>query len=275
MLVRFLYLDTSTLADYASQLDGGTLVETKRRLVRKRGGGAKAGAGGFGMNLDLSNEGEDAQTYSHPDAAHFQRLLLAAEKNPEAFAWTEVLEPESTFKDLQVGETLSWECNASFHEASRLMAKGSDGSKLLEMLPAMLKAVDAQLSTRGEVVPPEVAQKLAQLEQYGALGKKLIDDAGLKPVVVCSDEETDWTICGELNPKYLRVEDITEERLVVVGKVKRVVPSGTWRRLWTGIPLTTYTKQASSSGSGEPPQEQLDPFVRGPALLLDILALYR
>jgi hypothetical protein len=66
MLVRFVYLDTLALADYAAQLDGGTLVETKTRQMKKRGGGAKLGVGPVSMNVDLRADGEHAQTFSHP-----------------------------------------------------------------------------------------------------------------------------------------------------------------------------------------------------------------
>lgn len=276
MLLRFIYLDTSTLADYAAQLDGGTLVETKTRRLKRRSGGAKAGVAGVGLNLNLSNDDDDALTYTHPPAAQFQRLLAVAEGNPDALLWTEVLEPDSTFKDLQVGETLMWECDADIHQASRMMAKGADASKVLEMLPGLLSALTARATTDNQAISPEDAQKLEQLTALGAVGKQLIDDAGLMPVVVCTDDTTEWSLYGELDPDYLRA-DIKDERLMIVGKVKRIVPAGTWRRLITapGIPLTTLTNQGQVSGNGEPPEEKFDPFVRGPALQLDILAIYR
>jgi hypothetical protein len=169
-----------------------------------------------------------------------------------------------------------WECDADIHQASRFVAKGADASKVLAMLPGVVSAATARAASNKQAISPEDAEKLEQLTALGAVGKQLIDNAGLMPVVVCTDDATEWTLYGELDPDYLRA-DIKDERLTVVGKVKRIVPAGKWRRLITapGIPFNALAKDFQVSGTGEPPEENLDPFVRGPALQLDILAIYR
>jgi len=65
-LYDFVYLNTTTLAGYAAQVDGGLIAETKTRRTRKGTGGANFGLGPLGVKAEGGRENEHSQTFSVP-----------------------------------------------------------------------------------------------------------------------------------------------------------------------------------------------------------------
>jgi hypothetical protein len=122
MLLEFVYLDERILADYAAQVDGGLVVETKARMSKNGGLGANLGVRWLGAKGEATAEHEQSQTVLDAPAARFQRLLFHAYNDPETLAWIDVMDPEKDFESAQVGETISWECDIDIPNVSRLLA---------------------------------------------------------------------------------------------------------------------------------------------------------
>ncbi|CAA0137284.1 Uncharacterised protein [Mycolicibacterium vanbaalenii] len=127
MLIRFVYLDEPTLKGYAAQVDGGLIAETKVRLVKKGAGGGNIDLKLAGVKGERGSEDEQLWTMQYPPEAQFQRILAIANDDPETIAWVDVVEPDSNFPSLQVGETIAWECDVDIDQGSRLAARGGGG----------------------------------------------------------------------------------------------------------------------------------------------------
>ena len=84
-----------------------------------------------------------------------------------------------------------------------------------------------------------------------------------------NDEGTPWTVFGTLKPEHLVAADIDAERLLIVGKIKRKVPPGEMRR------IVDFPSPSDFNPNSAPPVFSEDQFVNGPAVELDILAIYR
>lgn len=73
---------------------------------------------------------------------------------------------------------------------------------------------------------------------------------------------------------HLRVEDIDNERLIVVGKIKGIVSPGETRKL-VNTDAMRFFKALNSPVGGAPQDPDNEDEIVGPALELDILAIYR
>ena len=113
VLLAFVYLDKPKLAGYAAQVDGGLIAETKTRMTKKGSAGANLGFKRLGARVGGSRENEQAQTLSDAPEAQFQRLLAAANTDPDSLAWIEVMDPNADLHSAQVGEIISWECDVA------------------------------------------------------------------------------------------------------------------------------------------------------------------
>ncbi|BBX95121.1 DUF6414 family protein [Mycobacterium lacus] len=133
MLFQFVYLDKPKLAGCAAQVDGGLIAETKTRKAKTGSAGANLGAKVLGLKADGSRLDEQAQTLSDAPEAQFQRLLAAANTDPETLAWIEVMDQTADLESAQVGEIVSWECDVDIPNVSRLIAKDGAGQQYLQV----------------------------------------------------------------------------------------------------------------------------------------------
>jgi hypothetical protein len=282
MLLEFVYLEERILADFVAQVDGGLIVETKSRRSKKGGLGVNLGVKWLSAKGETAREQEQLQTVKDVPSAQFQRLLYHAYNDPEVIAWTDVMDPETDFESAQVGETISWECDVDIPNVSRLVAKDGSGAQLIELFDAALEGVaDAGLKIGdldgGALAAGQLAQ-LQGLRMQAAIVKRLIDRLNAKRSVVGADPDTNWKVFGRIDGDHLHVDDIDAERLIIVGKVKRVIPPGESRQIVDVARLQELSGRLNQQqqGAGQPPQPGFEEqTVEGPALELTILAIYR
>jgi hypothetical protein len=268
MLIRFVYLDTSTLAGYVAQLDGGLIAETKVRLVKKGSKGGHIDAKLLGAKAVSGNENEHFWTMSYPAEAQFQRLLAVAYEAPNEIAWIDVVDPRADFGSAQVGETIAWECDVDIAKFSRLAARGGGGARVVEMFGLFAQGGAAGMGLGGQTISAEEATRLkAQTE----IAQQLLDSMNVNRVAVGRDTGTEWSVFGSLYADNLRVEDINNERLIVVGKVKRIVAAGDSRKLVNTEAMQLMQRINAPFGTAPDRDNELV----GPALELDVLAIYR
>ncbi len=112
-----------------------------------------------------------------------------------------------------------------------------------------------------------------------AIASRLLQAVNANRMVVGTDSDTEWKVFGTVNGDHLQADDIDDERLMIVGKVKRVVPSGQTRRIVDLARLRNVVNalqpQERAADTPEPEPGKEHEFVRGPAVELDILAIYR
>ncbi|AMU69846.1 DUF6414 family protein [Mycobacteroides abscessus] len=274
MLVRFVYLDEPTLQGYVAQLDDGLLAETKVRLVKKSSKSGNVDVKFAGFKAEVGNENERFWTMSFPPEAQFRRLLAAAYDDPDALAWVDVVDPSSDFKDAQVGEIIAWECDLDIDQSSRLAAKDGAGVQLLGLVGhlASASATGLQLGNGSPPIPEEAARQAA----VAGVMQRLLESLNITRIVVGRDPGTDWSIFGPLYGDHLRSENIDSERLIVVGKIKRIVPQGKFRKLLDTEALNMMQMLQKGETTEATPTASANQYeIRGPALELDILAIYR
>lgn len=264
MLRRFVYLDRVSLAQYVSALEGGQTTESTIRSLK--GGMGKGGLDAKFANASKENshENEESRSYSDTPEAQFDRLMKAATASPEALAWVDVTQPEVDFEGIGVGAMVSWECENYIPEIVQSMSGKGEMLGALNMMQNLLPA----------------AQSLG-LDIEGLPNRREIDatstfitEMGSKLLVVGDDDDTEWRVAGKIEDEYLHGE--LDGRARIVGKVAKVLSSGHSKPFLTfpGMNLVSREKRRAMERQA-PPAGQEDQYLTGPALMLDILAIYR
>ncbi|SLF29709.1 Uncharacterised protein [Mycobacteroides abscessus subsp. bolletii] len=273
MLRKFVYLDKATLAEYTATLEGGLIAETRSRSLNS---GNKSGAIKLKVaegKLGGAKEDEHEWTISDEPEARFERLLAAAYENPETIGWREVMQPDNDFSQSQIGEFVSWECDAYVPDLSRLISKEGDTTKKLALVSSVIEAAKSgvTIGDAGTVAPEKIPLLEAQLQ----IARGLIENIDIKKSVIGEDGDTAWKVFGVLQGEYLR-GDIDDERLVIVGKIKRKLEEGRWRRITEVINFEVVNRAERRQREKQaPPAGKEDEYIAGPALELDVLAIYR
>lgn len=282
MIFNFVYLDKPTLTGYAAQVDGGVIAEAKTRKAKGTTAEATVGYRLLSGKVGGKSEAEHQITLSDAPEAQFQRLMAAGRVDPEAIWWNEILEPDTQFPGLQVGEIVQWECDVDIPVATRLLAKGGAGAQLLGLLSVMTNA-GATGAIPGTPEPSSV--EAAKLEQVRRIGpqiefiQQLLEGVDLKQTAVGSDSDTPWKVFGVLRKENLIASDIDKERLIVVGKVKRVVAEYETRTMVSPAGFEQMAEMFNMPTGGRVKDTRPEIIeastIHGPALELDILAICR
>jgi len=264
MLRRFDYLDRTALGQYVTALEGGLTTESTTRLLR-----SGTGTGGVDVKVinasgERSREEEESRTLADTDEARFDRLLRAAAAEPEALDWVEVLQPDTDLDGIGIGAMLSWECDLYVPEIIQTLARSGEALGAIRMMQNLLPmARSLGLDTEG----------LPNDEEMSAVSDFISGmDASL--LVVGEDDETDWRVAGQLTDGWLHGD--VEGRARVVGKVSKVVPLGRWKPYLTfpGMNLLPREERRRMERQAPAPDKEGE-YLSGPALMLDILAIYR
>lgn len=264
MLRRFLYLDEEALADYVSMVDGGELTESRRSTSQRRsrsvGADAKILKGELGRNQDE----DTGQTFADRPAARFDRLVAAAADAPEELAWIEVLDPDTEFESASIGAMVSWECELEVPRASHIMSRKGGFATAIDSIEAIRPMAEA-LGMPMEGVPAQ--RELSALKGF-------VEGVGAKAVIVGYDEECDWRVSGVLEGDLdLQAFD---GRAIIVGKVTRKLAPGEYKPFLTLPGLNVMSREQRRQAERKKPDARSDEdYLEGPALLLDILAIYR
>lgn len=268
MLHRFLYLDEAALARYVSGLEGGALAEATHKEMKGRAGEGSVSIAPVSAKAGGSSTREESQTRTDTPAAMFRRLLAVAKSDPEQVGWLEVLNPQVDLADVGIGAMISWECDVYVPDAVRtLMSAGGAGGDLDKMLRLMPQARTLGLSMEG--LPSE--DEMRAMSEF-------IDNLDSKTVFIGEDEEDEgavsWKVSGSLvgdvNPDEL------DGRAIVVGKVAQVLQAGRVKPFVTlpGMNMMSREDRRKAERSRPEPGKEGE-FLQGPAIVLDVLALYR
>lgn len=198
------------------------------------------------------------------DAARFQRLLDNAEHNAEELGWVEVLDPDADFEGIGFGALVHWECDIYVPDSLRALSVQSGTVDTLAKMEAMLPAArNLGLDTSG----------IPDVESIRAMST-LLTEADVPLAVVGEDDDTGWRVCGTVFGD-VSVDDL-EGRVRIIGKVSTVVREGRWKSIASlpGMNLLSREDRRRIERSGPRPGEE-DRFLKGPALVLDLLAIYR
>lgn len=264
VLRRFVYLDADSLGEYITAVEGGLVTESTRRSMR-------SGSAGAGVDKivrvggERARENEESQTVADTDEARFDRLLRAAGAEPDALGWIDVTQPDLELPAAGIGAMVSWECDLFLPESIKVISKSGEALDALELMQSVLPmAKGLGLDTEGL---PEGDEVNAMIGLLGGMNASL--------VIVGDDEDTEWKVAGKLADAGLRTKDV-EGRARIVGKVTKHVAPGRWQPYLTfpGMNLASREDRRRLERQKPEPGKE-DDYLAGPALMLDVLAIYR
>jgi len=264
MLRNFLYLNTVSLDGYMSALENGlrTGIESEESDSRDRSvqADAKLLKGGLG-----STRGGVRRTSGQDTAeARFARLLDISAKEPEPLGWIDVVDPDNDLDEVGYGAMLAGEAEFYIPRTVRLLANGGDLASALDLVDRLEPLADLfGLDKQGM---PDKDQRDAVRSVVGGLGADL--------VAVGEFDGSEWKVAGQLVREYMRAE--VEGPAQFVGKVAKRWPAQEGRHL-LALPGTTLLprKERRALEGKRPDNPDDDSFLSGPALMLDLLAVWR
>ncbi|MGK8559475.1 DUF6414 family protein [Nocardia gipuzkoensis] len=264
MLRRFVYLDETALDQYIAAVEGGLTAEVQRRSTRRgaEGGIVEGGAKSPGQR---TSEDEESRAVSDTPEARFDRLLKAAADDPEGLAWVDVTMPESDFPEARTGTMVVWECDIYVPDFVKMMAGSGEARRALEMMQSALPMAQALgLATDG--IPS--TDKLAAMSG-------LMDSINAGLIVVGEDDDTAWKVSGQLAEAHLKSLEV-EGRATIVGKATKKLGSEQWKSFLAFPGATLIPREERRRLEKQrPTEETAGNYLEGPALFLDILAIYR
>lgn len=263
MLKNFLYLNESALGDYLSALEGGARTSIKDRDQR-------SGVSHGSATLDSAVEGrytrENEKTVRLADTppSQFERLMSLVAADPALSGWAAVQDPDTEIPSLPVGALIDVECDIQVPSMIKALAPKSGTL-------ATVKALSEIGSTIGSIPNLQIdAGKLAMFETLGNL-------MGGDLVVVGETGSDEWTVAGRLRDDHLRVSaDELDGSVHVVGKVSRKLTGGDHKPLLAlpGLNMLPRAQRREIEAKG-PSGPADDSWLKGPALMIEILAIYR
>lgn len=264
MLRRFLYLQREALGQYLAALEGGRVTSSSKRTLRGQSGSGGVDARVVQATRAGATEDEHAQELVDTDEARFERLQQAADADPESLGWWTVGDPESDFPQVGIGAMVEWECDLYVPDFVKTFSRSGGAREAIELLQTFRPMAD-QFGLETEGLPRD--------DELIAMSS-LLGTMEASTVVVGEDDDTGWRIAGQLEDGFVHGD--VEGRARVVGKVTRRIAEGRWKPLLAlpGMRLISREERRRLERQG-PKDGEEDQFLAGPALMLDILAIFR
>ncbi|MFJ6378355.1 hypothetical protein ACIQH9_21865 [Pseudarthrobacter oxydans] len=263
MLKNFLYLNESALTDYLSALEGGSRTSIEDRDQRS---GVGSGSATPGSDVDGRYARENEKTVRMADTppAQFERLITLVAADPELSGWVAVQDPDIELPPLPVGALIQVECDIQVPSMIKALAPKS----------GMLTAVKAWSEIGSTIGSSQNLQiDKGQLAMVETLGNLMGGDL----VVIGETDSDEWKVAGRLRDDHLRVSaEELDGSVHVVGKVSRKLVAGDHKPLLAlpGLDILPRAKRREIEAKG-PSGPADDSWLKGPALMIEILAIYR
>lgn len=266
MLIKHDYLNTAALDGYISVIEGGLRETSSSRTVQGRDRGGEVGIPSMKANLGANSATESVISHGDHAASKLSRLVEAGNSNPEATGWVRVFEPESDFADIGTGALLEWECEIFVPEFISYLSNGKELGETLRTFSS-LRGIASSIGLDTEGLPE--AQTLEGMSSF-------LESFEVAPVVVGEDDDTEWKVLGTLDKKWIAPDAQFDGRYRIVGKVTKVIQPGQWYLLASlpGLNLLDRKRRRQLEKEG-PTESNQDQFIAGPAVVLDILSIYR
>jgi hypothetical protein len=265
ILRNFLYLNHVALDGYLAAVEDGLReeLERERETSTHRTGGVKVKL----VEGELGGAEQRTERLRSRDAseAKFNRLLITIDERPTDFEWIQIQDPNSDLPAAGPGVLIEGE--AEFYIPSLVRSLSSeDGS-----LNNMLDMVDALAPLAGAF----------NLDMTGMPSRKereslKVATQTLKAALVAVGElgEGEWKVAGQLDKEYIRGDIDGPARFV--GKVSRTWSSNEGRHLLALPGATLLPRDERRRLERQRPEDANDDsFLMGPAVMMDILAIWR
>ncbi|MCL4274028.1 MAG: hypothetical protein KJZ77_09170 [Anaerolineales bacterium] len=267
ILRNFLFLDTDTLDDYLAALEGYVIdsaidqTETEKKDVT-----GKAGYKILEGELTTEKSKEMKQRLAVTNAAKFQRLYEILEKQEDGFRYLDLFDQE-IWEQIRRGDLLEIEARIHLPKAFTLMQTMDDFAPWMDIMSLVGEEPLADAKTKAAFEGLKSVSKISE-------GKPI-------PIVFESSSTPTFCFTANLQRRFLKCQlsDI-EGDATVFGKVQRVIKKGEKIEVFSLLPafssklpsLNTRQKKKMQQGLA---QKELAEVIKGPALVISPVALYR
>lgn len=264
MLKNFIYLNEPDLDSYLSALEDGLRGSVQAKTAKSSSVSGKIGVAGIGAGGDQERQQEETTSRTDTASARFERLQRLARSDVDASGWIDVVDPDTDLKGIGIGALIELECEVFIPETIKALSPSGGLAQAISQVQA-LAPLAAMLGKDMSALPPS-----GQLDAVKDFANNLGSDA----VLVGEPNESDWRVAGKLLDPYLHGE--VEGYARVVGKVSAVLGTGAWKPLLAlpGMNLLSRDKRREMERKG-PSEGQEQNWLEGPAIMLDVLAIYR
>jgi hypothetical protein len=186
--------------------------------------------------------------------------MKAVEADPDQWSYDRVLDLEGMFDRLATGTLVSIDCEVEVPQLSLLLAQPDQMNEFLDMLEVFAPMASAFGGNTEGMPDPE------QIKAARGFTKLKAD-----LVVVGEFDESAPRIAGKLERKYMR--EIPDGEVTIVGKVTRRWKEGEHYALMAlpGAALLSRSQRRAA----KPVDPDDENVLHGPAITLDILAIFR
>ncbi|WP_148286553.1 hypothetical protein [Microbacterium sp. B19] len=245
---------------YVSQIEDGLRRSASRSVSAEKGANAELTAKVLKFGLSGRQVDQESQEYADDGPARFERLLALVEGDEEQFGWHDVQENPDALSGLRPGHLLAFAGELYEADASKISNPGG----ILSMLP-LARAIG---KLPGQKAPAEFEAALGggtleAIESFGAAmeGRSIIQGDIL---------DTDYRFVSLLPAAAPQEGDA-----YIVGKVSKIWKAGEWRML-PGLPIISQlTREQRREAERKGPGDNTMMWMEGPAVQLELLAIYR
>ncbi len=266
MLINAQYLNTDALTNYIAALEGGLRESGASRSTGNRGLGGSVGASVIKLQGNSESTTESTVTVRDHDASRLQRLIDAGHDAPDDLAWAEVLQPDVDFKELAIGSFVEWECDIYMPDSIATMSNWGEFNETVEAFKKLKPSAEALgLSMEG----------FPELDQLDSI-TSFMNEFDVAPVVVGDDSDTNWRIVGTLARKWISDSATLDDRVRIIGKVKKRVDKDRWYPIVSLPGMNLMGREARRRKEREGPKTPAEEsqFLCGPLVVVDYLAIY-
>lgn len=265
-LRNFCYLDTSTLDDYLSTLEGavidGPVDQTEQKKSHKSG---KAGYKIVEGNIGIETTQETKQKLSITDAGKFQHLFELLETQDQ-IKFLDVFD-EDIWNEISRGDILEIQSIVRLPTWFNLVQTIDSISPFLQLMTAMGQDPLSDTNSR------------TAYEGISGLAKTM--EKSPVPVLFKAVSTPNYEFVTNLSRQYIRCQlSELQAELTVFGKVQRIIKSGERIEAFSLLPvLSTSLPSMNISQKKQMQQDMVNKglaeIVKGPAMVLSPVALYR
>ncbi len=265
ILRNFLFLNTNSMNDYLSALEGYIVEETDVIESQKSQLGGKAGMKIVEGNTSTETHKETKKKVAITDVSKFQRLYELMEDN-NLVQYLDAFD-EEIWNDIKRGEIIE----------VPVKAKVPNTFKLLQEAESITPFVELFRTLRDEdFLKKEDTDTLNGIKAISELSKN--QDI---PLILEIENTPGYSLITRLSPNFIRCElEQLQGEVTIIGKVSRIVPKGKKEEIFSLIPnfdgiYGKMNRDQKRKFNKDKSNKNISDSVKGPAFILDPLAIYK
>ncbi|WP_018545260.1 DUF6414 family protein [Streptomyces sp. LaPpAH-108] len=257
-LPRFLYLDDRALGEYLSVVEEGLSDESKMRRMSSATGIEPTA---LGEPVSGDSTSEEERVIRETASQRFIRLVTALDAASLRWRYRDIEDLGEEFDVVKVADIVQVQCEVEIPPFVRMFSQPDQ----LDGMVNMIEAFRAMAPLLGQDLDGLPGKKEAKAVRD--FGKAMKSDV----VIVGDQEEGGPQVTGKLHQDFIR--DEIEGEVFILGKISKRLKDGETHSL-LAIPGASLMSRQQRRQAAR--QEQTDETTLvGPALALDILAIYR